>query len=167
MSRWLAMLAVALATGASPAAAAAVSGGTLEVKGDAGQTAALSLADLAALPHETVSASAGHDGPAHVYEGARLTDVLRTVGAPLGPRLHGGPVMDVLIVTGADGYRAVLSLAEADPATHPPAKIIVADRVDGHALDPKEGPLRLVIDGDLRPMRSVHNLSSVEIRRLP
>ena len=146
---------------------AATGPSTLSVKGDSGQTATLSLADLAALPRETASATAGHEGPAHVYEGARLTDVLRAVGAPLGPRLHRGPVMDVVIATGADGYRAVLSLVEADPGSHPPARIIVADKVDGHALDPKEGPLRLVVDGDLRPMRSVHNLSAIEIKRLP
>lgn len=139
----------------------------LRAAGDAGQTASFTPADLAVLPRETVSAAPTHDAAPLRYEGARLIDVLRAVGAPLGPRLHGKPVMDVVVATGSDGYRAVFSLAETDPANHAGARIIVADRVDGATLDAKEGPLRLVVDGDLRPARSVHNLVRIEVRRLP
>lgn len=154
----------------APTASAPVSNapsGTLTVKGDTGRTATLTLADIAALPRETVKAASGHGGPSRSYEGARLVDVLRSVGAPLGARLHGPPATNLVIFTGTDGYRSVMALADADPDSHPPARVIIADRAEGQPLNAKEGPLRLVIDGDLRSTRSVHGLARVEIRRLP
>ncbi len=172
MRRAAAALALALAGGAvraapAPQPAPLPPAAGLQAIGDAGQAVSLTTADLAALPRETVSAAPTHDSAPRRYEGARLTDVLRAVGAPLGPRLHGPAVRDVVVATGADGYRAVFSLAETDPANHAGARILIADRVDGAPLDAKEGPLRLVVDGDLRPARSVHNLVRVEVRRLP
>lgn len=155
---------------APPGSAAPVSNaplGTLQVKGDTGRSVTLTLADIAGLPRETVKAASGHGGPSRSYEGARLVDVLRAVGAPLGARLHGPPATDLVIFTGIDGYRSVMALADADPDNHPPARVIIADRAEGQPLDAKEGPLRLVIDGDLRSTRSVHGLARVEVRRLP
>lgn len=166
--------ALASATGlasAQPArresAVAGIPSGTLQLRGEAGQTASLSLADIAGLPRETVKAAAGHGGASRTYEGARLVDVLRSVGAPLGARLHGPRATDLVIFTGLDSYRSVMALADADPDNHASAKIIVADKVDGQPLGVKEGPLRLVIEGDLRSTRSVRGLVRIEIKRLP
>jgi hypothetical protein len=68
-----------------------------------------------------------------------------------------------VVATGRDGYRAALALAEADPGMRT-APTIVADRADGAPLS-AEGPLRLVVAGDLRPARSVRMLVSLEVRR--
>lgn len=151
----------------TPAVVSSAPRGGLQVRGEGGRAATLTLTDIAGLPRETVKAMAGHGGASRTYEGARLIDVLRTVGAPLGARLHGPPATDLVVFSGMDGYRSVMALMDADPDSHASAKIIVADKVDGQLLDIKEGPLRLVIEGDLRSTRSVHGLAKVEIKRLP
>ena len=66
------------------------------------------------------------------------------------------------IIDAADGYRAVYSLAELDPALHD-GVVILADRRDGRALDAKEGPFRLVAPGDKRPARWVRQLDMLRL----
>jgi DMSO/TMAO reductase YedYZ molybdopterin-dependent catalytic subunit len=103
---------------------------------------------------------------AHTYEGARLTEILRLVDAPTGARLHADADRDYLVVTGGDGFRAVLSLAETDGSVqrHP---VILADRMDGAPLPPHDAPFRLVVDGDQKPARSVYAVSRIEVKVLP
>ena len=69
-----------------------------------------------------------------------------------------------MLVTGQDGYRVALGLAEADPGVRAD-KIILADRVDGHAIEGKDGPIRLVVEGDLKPARSVRMVRSIAVVR--
>ena len=45
-------------------------------------------------------------------------------------------------------------------------RIIVADRGDGSPLGAKEGPFKLVIEGDLRPARAARNLTAIRVIRL-
>jgi DMSO/TMAO reductase YedYZ molybdopterin-dependent catalytic subunit len=134
----------------------------LEVVGAEGRKVELTLADLAALPR--AEAVIDHAGRRTRFEGALLSAVLGRVGAPLGPALRGPALGLVVLATGRDGYRAALALAEADPGMRP-AATIVADREDGAPLA-QDGPLRLVVAGDLRPARSVRMLVSLEVRRL-
>jgi hypothetical protein len=46
-----------------------------------------------------------------------------------------------------------------------PNRIIIADRADGAPLGPKDGPFKLVIEGDLRPARGVRMVTSVSLIR--
>ena len=71
-----------------------------------------------------------------------------------------------VVVTGRDGYRAVLSIAETDPSFRD-APIILADRLKAGPLEPKEGALRLVIDADARPDRGVRDVVSVAVVAAP
>jgi len=149
--------------------AAVLAGGTacaqsVMVKGLDGQTATLTTADLAALPHQSVSLA--HDSKTVVYSGAPLTLILQKVGAPAGKALHGPELADVVVVTASDGYRVALSLADTDPMVRPD-KIILADRADGAPLAPTEGPLRLVVEGDLRPARSARMVTAIAVERAP
>ncbi len=105
-------------------------------------------------------------GASHTYEGVRLTELLRLVGAPTGARIHADADRDYLVVTGGDGFRAVYSLAETDGSVqrHP---VILADKMDGAALIPHDAPYRLVVDGDQKPARSVYAVARIEVKVLP
>ncbi len=166
----LALLALAPAFAAQaqtpPAAeAAAPAPGVLTLHGLDGQSLTLTAAQLAARPHQMVELT--HDGKTVAYSGPVLSDLLREVDAPMGPRMHGPAVDDVLFVTAADKYRVVLTLAEVDPGMHKGAKVILADQADGKPLDAREGPFRLVVDGDLKAARSERSVVEIELKHLP
>jgi hypothetical protein len=152
----LLMLAVAAVALAAPAMAQ-----TLSLKGPTGQTASLSQADLAALPHVGFTFDA--HGQKHAYEGVLLLDLLARVGTPTGKALGGKALALAVRVTAADGYQVVFGLGETDYPQTRPNRIIVADKADGAALDAKEGPFKLVVEGDQRPARGARQVVSVEV----
>jgi DMSO/TMAO reductase YedYZ molybdopterin-dependent catalytic subunit len=159
-------LAFAQAPAAAPAAeTAAPAPAVLTLHGLDGQSLSLTAAQLAARPHQTVALT--HDGKTVVYSGVLLSDILREVDAPMGPRMHGPAVDDVLFVAAADKYRVVLTLAEIDPGMRKDAKVILADQADGKPLDPHEGPFRLVVDGDLKAARSARSVVEIDLKHLP
>ena len=149
------ILAAALIVVAQPAI-----GQTLTLKGSTGQTMALSAADIAALPHIGFTFDA--HGQKHAYEGVLVIDLLAKVGTPTGKALGGRALADAIRVTAADGYQVVFGLGEADPGTRP-NRIIVADKADGAVLDAKEGPFKLVVEGDLRPARGARQVVQIEV----
>ena len=156
----------------SPASAAMVGSlpegakpGLVIVRGLTGQSETLTADDIAKLPH--VHVSLDHMGVTTDFSGPLISDLLRDVGAPMGVRLHGSGVNDVVFVTAADRYRVVLSLAEVDPSFHRNAKVILADQADGKPLPAKEGPYRLVVDGDLKPARAAYSVMAIELKHLP
>ncbi len=148
-------IAAALAALASPAAAQ-----TLALKGPTGQTMNISTADLAAMPHVGFTFDA--HGQRHAYEGVPLIDLLAKVGAPTGKALGGKALAHAVRTTSSDGYQVVFGLGEVDPGTRP-NRIIVADRADGAALGAKDGPFKLVVEGDLRPARGARMLTLIEV----
>ncbi|MDQ0463653.1 hypothetical protein QO010_001424 [Caulobacter ginsengisoli] len=129
-----------------------------------GKVTSFTTADLADLPRATASLRSGDKATA--YEGALLSAVLKEAGVPSGPRLHGKPVASVVVITAADGYRVVLSLAEAD-ASFRDGAIILADRKADGPLAADDGPLRLVIDADKRPERSIRQVVSIKVVPAP
>jgi hypothetical protein len=157
--RGVALAAAWLALAAWPVLAQSVT-----VKGLDGQTARLAAADLAALPRQSVSLT--HDGRTVVYSGAPLAAILRRVGAPAGPALHGPELADIVVVTARDGYRVALALADTDPLVRP-GRIILADQADGAPLPPTEGPFRLIVEGDLRAARAARMVSDIAVERAP
>ena len=127
-------------------------------------TVVLTPADLKALPRaKAIFTAHGH---AITYEGPVLNAALLKAGVVSGDRLMGRYLNQVVVAKGADGFTATYSLGETDPIyrTNP---VIIADSKDGQPLDAKEGPYRLVVDGDLRPGRSVRMLASVEVKPVP
>lgn len=149
------ILAAALAALALPAAAQ-----TLALKGPTGTTLSVTRAELAAMPHVAFTFDA--HGRKHAYEGVLLIDLLAKVGAPTGKALGGKALANAVRTTSSDGYQVVFGLAEADPGTRP-NRIIVADKADGAPLSDKDGPFKLVVEGDLRPARGARMLRSIEV----
>jgi hypothetical protein len=158
-----ALIAVACGLAAfDPASAGAQS---VTLRGPEGQTRQVTVAELAAMPHQSANLANEH-GPPKRYEGVPLTDLLQSVGAPAGKALHGPALADVVVVSAGDGYRVVLGLAETDPGVRT-EKILLADRVEGGPLPATEGPFRLVIEGDLRPVRSARMVTAIGVQTAP
>ena len=64
-----------------------------------------------------------------------------------------------VMVSASDGYRVVFALAEFDP-DFTDRIVILADRRDGHALAPPEGPFRLVVAEEKRHARWVREVTA-------
>jgi hypothetical protein len=143
-------------------ASATEASASLIFKGDQGSVS-LSPGDFHALPHVTITAHNGHTNASETYSGVPLSTLLAKIEAPMGSNLRGKAMTTYLIATGSDGYSVVLSLAEVDPDFHE-NQVIVADGRDGQPLG-KNGPFQLIVPGDKRPARWVHNLVSMSLQR--
>jgi hypothetical protein len=117
--------------------------------------------DLAALPRAKSTITV--KGAAVIYEGARLDAILAQAGVVHGDRLMGRYLNQVVIARAADGFFSLLSLAETDPV-YRANPVVLADTVNGQKLDDREGPYRLVVDGDLRPSRAPRQVVSIEVK---
>jgi len=122
-----------------------------------------SAANLRAAPHISVTIHNSHTNADETYSGVRLADLLAKIGAPLGSELRGKALAAYIVASGSDGYKAVIALGEVDPGYHP-GEVLVADTMDGKALDAHSGPFKLVVTEDKRPARSVRNLVSIELK---
>jgi hypothetical protein len=135
----------------------------LRVSGDVTSPLTLSAADVARMPHVSVSLS-GRGSQTTTYEGVLLIDILKGAGIPTGDALRGAELNRYIVVTGADGYRAVFALAELDPAfSDRPA--LLADRRDGAALAENARPFVVVTPGDKRPTRWVRQAVQIDVQR--
>jgi hypothetical protein len=158
----VALAAVALAAVAMSSAPRAAPP-AVSVIGEDGKTLMFSAQDLDALPQ--ASATISHDGKSYGLKGALLYEVLKKAGAPLDAAMRGAALSDVVIVSAADGYVVTLALSDLEPSIRP-GKVILADATAEGAPLGRDGPFRLVIDGDLKPARSERNVVAIEVRRL-
>jgi hypothetical protein len=131
--------------------------------GEDGRSRTLSVKDLDALPQG--AATITHEGKAYGFKGALLGEVVKLVDAPLGSAMRGQALSDVVIVTAADGYVVTLALSDLEPTIRSTKTILADATAEGSPLD-KDGPFRLVVDGDLKPARSERNVVAIEVRRL-
>ncbi|HTX49534.1 MAG TPA: molybdopterin-dependent oxidoreductase [Caulobacteraceae bacterium] len=139
-------------------------GQDLTVKGLDGQTATLTPAQIAAMPHVALTVTV--EGKTNTYRGVPLADVLAAVGAPAGKALKGPELRDVVLVEAKDGYAVALALAETDALVRKD-QVLLADSADGAPLPEGAGPYRLVVEGDQRGARLARMVTKIELRRLP
>ena len=92
--------------------------------------------------------------------------LLTAFGGGLALTQTGPALAQAVVVRAADGYTVVFGLAELDPGVRT-NRIILADTVDGAPLTAEDGPFRLVAEGDVRPARSVRQVSAFQIVRFP
>ena len=71
------------------------------------------------------------------YEGPQLRDVLASVDVPHGDALRGPSLRLIVAIDAADGYRAVFSLAEFDPAFRDRQVILATDETASRWMLPK------------------------------
>jgi len=116
-------------------------------------------AQLAALPHTSITVYNEHAKATQTYSGVPLASLLATLGVPAKPR--GKDFRLYLVAEGSDGYQVVYSLGEVTPDVHDGA-VLVADQVDGKPLG-DNGDFQLVAAGERRPARWVRNLVTIRV----
>jgi molybdate transport system substrate-binding protein len=112
--------------------------------------------DLAALPAETetVTFQAGSGVATHTFTGVKLYDLLQAAGPQTDPTRKNDLIRFYVQVTAADGYTAVLSWAEFDPANEG-KDVLIAYEANGQPLGLGQGMARLVLPGDSHGARYV------------
>jgi hypothetical protein len=153
------------------AAAAFAADPTLHIAGIAGRDGVakpaleLTLADIAAMPRTTIQGKT-HDGKDHTFEGISMAELLKRAGLPQGENVRGPMLARYIVILAHDGYRAIFSLPEFDPA-FTDNRAILADKMDGQPLSDHDGPLRLVLPTEKREARWVRMVERIEILAAP
>jgi hypothetical protein len=138
----------------------AVKAQEISVQNESGATIKMTAAEIAALPHEQISVD--DHGKTVRFEGVPVRLVLEKAGVTFGDTLRGKRLANCLLVEAADGYRVVIALPELDPG-FTDRVILLADRADGHPLDSKEGPFRIVVPGEKRMARWVRQVTALRV----
>jgi Oxidoreductase molybdopterin binding domain len=125
------------------------------------QTHTIDPAMVARLPaiDEKVSFLTGRGPEQANYTGALLWAVLEQAEMLGGDRR--ARLRRTIMVTGRDGYSAVLALAEIDPEFEG-KQVLLAYRRDGQPIEGRT--LRLVVPGDRHGGRSVRDVVRIELR---
>jgi hypothetical protein len=128
----------------------------------------ISQEDWAKLPRATAMATRGHSKEKVQYEGVPLKAVLEKAGVLNAEKpLHGKQLLQYVVVSAADGYRVLFSLAELEEATGATSNVLLADKVEGKPLGEKEAPLQLVVPSDKRPERFVRMVTGITVGTTP
>jgi hypothetical protein len=134
------------------------------IEGRDGKLTILTLQDLKQMPRQTVTVSNPKTKTSEKYEGVLLSDVLAKANPPTGKTLHGPELRDYVEVMASDQYHVIFSLAELDPPTHA-NRVLLADTLDGKALETPQGPLKLIAPDDLRAERGVRMVTKISIHQ--
>jgi hypothetical protein len=134
---------------------------SLTVATGIGQPLTPHLADLRALPQQTITVHNAHSNADETYTGPLLSDVLALGGVTLTDKTEHPMLHQYLIATGTDKYWVLYSLGEVHPGLHN-AKVIVAIARAGQPLT-TAGQFELIDNIDVKPARWVHNLTSLTL----
>jgi len=134
---------------------------SIELLGIGTQAIELSPGSLSELPvverdvtfQTSKGTSAGH------YKGVLLWDVLQANRAFDGLE-HNGELRKTILVTAKDGYEIAFSIGEIHP-DFGNTPLMLATEVDGK---PVGGGWRIVVPGDKRGARAVHDITKIELR---
>jgi DMSO/TMAO reductase YedYZ molybdopterin-dependent catalytic subunit len=137
---------------------------TITVAGDVSTPLTLTADDLAQLPRESVEIEE-QGGEKVTYEGVPLQEILQAAGIAFGREMRGKALAGYVLASARDGYEVVFGLGELDPGLGG-TRILVADRRDGKALFPYQGPIRLVVPADKEGARSVRMLEKLQVVKL-
>jgi DMSO/TMAO reductase YedYZ molybdopterin-dependent catalytic subunit len=141
--------------------------GSLNLRGDLPNPRRIDASELHGMPRVEARVTDPHDpGKEMVYSGTPLVEVLKAGGLPLDSGMAGirETVTMTVLVEATDGYRAVFSLAELNPELTDRV-ILLADTKDGQPLPPREGPFRIIIPGEKRPVRWVRQVRVITVRK--
>ncbi len=135
------------------------------IKGALDHPRTLTLADLQHEPQtaESVFLHTGHGVVAGTFTGISLWTLLEEAGVALDASKKNDIVRHVVIVTGADGYSAILSIGEIDPEFGGDQAIIAYEK-DGKPIEGADGFARLIVPGDKAAGRAVGAIASIEVK---
>ena len=135
----------------------------VQLDGDGIESVSFDRTRLEGLPISEVEAV--DHGVRGRWRGVALVELLRLAGAPLGEKLRGERLAQVVLVHAADGYLAAFTLSEFDEAYADTRPLLAWER-DGQPLNDKEGPFRIVVPGEDRQGRWVRQIERIELRQL-
>jgi DMSO/TMAO reductase YedYZ molybdopterin-dependent catalytic subunit len=135
---------------------------TVKVVGEVLTPLTLTAADLAALPR-TIASANDKQGVSHTFSGVAVAEIFNKAGVTTGKQLRGENLAKYLLVTCADGYQVVFSLAELD-SSFTDRVAILADQEEGKPLSASTGPFRLIVPGEKKPARNCFQVTTLAIR---
>jgi len=154
-------------TGGTPLAGAQSGGYApgFDVRGLVDHPAHLTRPDLQRYPPSTVHVTflAGKASMHATYTGVLLWTLLNAAGVQTNTLRKNDMLSKYVVVTGSDGYQAVIALAEILP-DYGHQQILVAYQHDAAPLGADEGMARLVVPQDKRGGRYVDNIVRIEVR---
>lgn len=124
----------------------------IKVSGEVAHPLQLCEEELKQMKHVTISTK-DREGTVHDYSGVPVAEIFRKAGVTMGKELRGENLAKYLLVTSADNYQVVFSLAELDSA-FTDRVVILADAMDGKPLAAGVGPYRIIVPGEKRPARN-------------
>jgi len=135
---------------------------SVKVSGEVTTPLTLTAADLTAMPRTTATAK-DKQGVAHTFTGVAIADILNKAGVTTGRQLKGENLAKYLLVTCADNYQVVFSLAELD-SSFTDRVVILADQVEGKPLPAGMGPFRLIVPGEKKPARNCFQVTGMSVK---
>jgi DMSO/TMAO reductase YedYZ molybdopterin-dependent catalytic subunit len=136
--------------------------GTIKVTGEVLKPLTLSAADLAAMPRTDATAK-DKQGMPHTFSGVALADIFKAAGVTTGRQLRGENLAKYVLISCADGYQVLFSLAELD-SSFTDRVVILADQMEGKPLPAGVGPFRIVVPGEKKPARNCFQVTAIAIK---
>jgi hypothetical protein len=115
---------------------------------------------------QTVTATylSGSGSVTDTYKGVSLWNLIQDAGLLTDPSIKNDLLNFGVVATGSDGYRALFSLGEIDPAFGNQQDIVAyADRQGQLGAGGSDGAMRIVVPGDVAGGRYVSNLTSLQV----
>ena len=98
------------------------------------------------------------------YTGVSLWNLIQDAGLLTDPSVKNDLLNFGVVATGSDGYRALFSLGELDPAfRNQPDIVAYSDQKGQLGNGGSDGALRIVVPGDVAGGRYVSNLTSLQV----
>ena len=130
----------------------------LTVTNQDGVVKRFTIAELRKMPQIEVKAPASMNDTNKVTErGPSLRVVLTAAGAPTGQALRGPNMLLVVVAEASDGYKAAYTLAELDEQFGG-RDGIVALTENGRPISETDGPMRIVVAGEMHRARWVRKV---------
>jgi len=134
---------------------------TLSITGEVTTPLDLKLTDLASFKQVSHKVK-DRDGKEHEFAGVALIEILEKAGVTTGSKLRGENLAKYLLISAADGYEVLYSLAEIDP-DFTDQVILLATSKDGQPLANGEGPFRIITPNDKKPARWIREVRSIKV----
>lgn len=152
----------------TPEAASSEAIDTFTIEGHVVNPGEWTVADLQQFEAQTVDVTfiSGGESEDHSFTGVLLSDVLAAVELqqdPDGPK--NAPLRSWLVFTAQDGYQVVISGGEVDPGFGNQPYLLAWEQ-DGEPLSAEDGPVRLVLPGDVRGGRYISGVISIVVESL-
>jgi len=126
-----------------------------------GKSTVLTLAQLAALPHKSVTVYNLHEQKSETFSGVSLAALLTANGAPFDKTTQHAMLHSYILAEGMDGYGVLYSTVEVYAPDYHSGDVLIADSMDGNPI--AEDGIRLVSTEDKHPMRWVRSLTKISL----